>query len=120
MVTASAGAATISRRSLALVIGISQYQNAKKVNSAENDACDMSSKLRSIGFQTGGPKLNLTYQEMKEALKKFKSSIQPGDVILFYFSGHGTQWKVSTQNLDLKNGSCYSVFLGPKLFGSSR
>ncbi len=109
MATASTGAATESRRSLALVIGIGQYRHGKKLNSAENDARDISSKLRSIGFITSGPKINLTYQEMKEALNKFKSSIQPGDMILFYFAGHGTQWKVSTLSLDLKNGSHYSV-----------
>jgi uncharacterized caspase-like protein len=110
MATASVGAATESRRSLALVIGIGQYQYGKKLKSVENDAYDMSTKLRNIGFITGGPKINLTYQEMKDAFKKFQSSIYPGDMILFYFAGHGTQWKVSTLNLDLKNGSHYSVF----------
>ncbi len=109
MATASTGAAIVSRRSLALVIGIGQYQYGPKLKNPENDARDMSSKLKSIGFITGELKINLTYQEMKDALKRFKSSIQPGDIILFYFAGHGTQWKVSTLNLDLKNSSHYSV-----------
>jgi uncharacterized caspase-like protein len=111
MATALTGGATKSRRNLALVIGIGQYRNGKKLNSATNDAHDMSSKLKNIGFITDGPKINLTYQEMKDALSKFNSSIRPGDIVLFYFAGHGTQWKVSILNLDLKNGSHYSVYI---------
>jgi uncharacterized caspase-like protein len=110
MATALAGDATELRRNLALVIGIGQYKNGKKLNSAKNDAYDMSYKLKSIGFITDGPNIDLTYQELKEALSKFKSSIQPGDIVLFYFAGHGTQCKVTILKLDLKNGSHYSVY----------
>lgn len=85
---------TISRRSLALIIGIGQYQNGANLKTAENDARDMSRKLKDIGFITGEPKTNLTYQEMKTVFNEFQSSAYPGDIILIYFAGHGTQWKV--------------------------
>lgn len=108
---ASASVAIESRRKLALVIGIVQYKRGREVNNAENDAKDMSSKLESIGFITGGPKINLTYQGMNDALDKFKSSVQPGDMILFYFAGHGTQWKVSAPIFNSKNGCYFSICL---------
>ncbi|CAF4049467.1 unnamed protein product [Rotaria sordida] len=81
------------RRKLALVIGIDNYASGKILKNARNDACDMSSKLESIGFITTGPKLDLTYKQMELTLVEFKHSIEEGDIVLFYFAGHGTQWE---------------------------
>jgi uncharacterized caspase-like protein len=78
---------------LALVIGIGKYENLKQLNNPENDAKDMECALREIGF-TVTMKLHLTHAEMKQALVDFEKGIQPGNMVLFYFAGHGTQWKV--------------------------
>ena len=50
--------------------------------------------LARIGFIIDEPKLNLTNKDMELALVHFKHSIQPGDMVLFYFAGHGIQFEV--------------------------
>ncbi|CAF2968416.1 unnamed protein product [Rotaria sp. Silwood2] len=89
------GRDTISgpRRKLALVIGIGDYESGDTLLNTRKDARDMSSKLDSIGFISDGPKLDLTHEAMELALVKFKHSIREGDMVLFYFAGHGTQWE---------------------------
>ncbi|CAF5027427.1 unnamed protein product, partial [Rotaria sp. Silwood1] len=89
----TADARSQPRRKLALIIGIDNYASGKILKNARNDARDMSSKLESIGFITNGPKLDLTYKQMELTLVEFKHSIEEGDMVLFYFAGHGTQWE---------------------------
>jgi uncharacterized caspase-like protein len=81
---------------LALVIGIGDYKKGIKLANAVNDAKAMSSALKRIGFviHGDGPKLDLTYKEMSHVLVDFQCSIKAGDMVLFYFAGHGTQWEV--------------------------
>jgi len=74
---------------IALVIGNSSYQQMPLQNPG-NDAYDLSTTLRTLGFDVL-QKTNLNRQEMEEAIRSFKQKIKPGDVALFYFSGHGTQ-----------------------------
>ncbi|CAF4479941.1 unnamed protein product [Rotaria sp. Silwood2] len=83
---------TMSRRKIALVIGVGDYKYTKKLKNATNDANAMASVLQSIGFIVI-KKINPTHDEMETVLFKFKQSIHEGDMILFYFSGHGVQWE---------------------------
>ncbi|CAF3329042.1 unnamed protein product, partial [Rotaria sp. Silwood2] len=92
MATKGRGASNEEHRKLALVIGIGEYENFDQLSNPENDARDMESALESIGF-TVTMVLHLKRVEMKHALVKFEDSIQPGDMVLFYFAGHGTQWE---------------------------
>ncbi|CAF1255773.1 unnamed protein product [Rotaria magnacalcarata] len=80
------------QRKLAFVIGIGKYDNINKLSNPENDANDMSSALESIGF-TVTQAAHLNRVEMQQAIVKFENSIHPGDMVLFYFAGHGVQWK---------------------------
>ncbi|CAF4007752.1 unnamed protein product [Rotaria sordida] len=81
------------RRKLALVIGISDYDVEEQLENAENDAIDMSSVLKRIGFIIDKPKLNLKCKDMEVVLTKFKYSINSEDMVVFYFAGHGLQWE---------------------------
>jgi uncharacterized caspase-like protein len=83
------------RRKIALVIGIGDYASGKKLKNPENDALAVSNLLNRIGFITHQAKLNLEYQEMKIECTTFASHIENGDLVLFYFAGHGVQWEVS-------------------------
>ncbi|CAF2840187.1 unnamed protein product [Rotaria sp. Silwood2] len=80
------------RRKLALVIGIGDYEDGQKLEDPENDANDMSSALETIGFIVT-KKLNLKRVAMKHAIIDFEESIESGDIILFFFAGHGAQWE---------------------------
>ena len=83
------------RRKLALIIGIGDYENITKLDNPENDADDLSLALESINFIVT-KELNLKRVEMRHALVNFDESIKSGDLVLFYFAGHGTQWEVRT------------------------
>ena len=94
MATKVINASNEGKRKLALVIGIGEYENLESLCNPENDASDMSSTLIEIGFIVT-KQLHLKYVEMKAALKAFENSITSGDIILFFFAGHGLQWQVS-------------------------
>ncbi|CAF4038809.1 unnamed protein product [Adineta steineri] len=85
-------ASSSTHRKLALVFGNRLYQHNASLRNSENDANDITRSLESIGFQvTKG--LNLACEEMDSYVTNFVRNIQSSDVILFYFSGHGTQWE---------------------------
>lgn len=86
----------IGQRKLALVIGIGKYGNIQQLSNPENDANDMSKALKSIGFKVTLV-LHPNRFKLQEAILTFEHSIQPGDIVLFYFAGHGTQWEVCIQ-----------------------
>ncbi|CAF3293856.1 unnamed protein product [Rotaria socialis] len=52
----------------------------------------MPAALKSIGFIVT-PVLHPTRGDMKRILVEFEDSIEPGDIVLFYFAVHGTQWE---------------------------
>ena len=89
-----ANAINSQRRKRALVIGISEYEKGPKLPNPVNDAKDMSNMLARIGFIIDEPKLNLTKKDMRIVLAEFEDLIQPGDMVLFYFAGHGVQFEV--------------------------
>lgn len=77
---------------LALVIGNSNYQDAPLANPV-NDARDLASTLRSIGFEVT-QKENLDAAQMKRAIREFGDKIRGNQgVALFFYAGHGVQVK---------------------------
>ena len=86
------------------VIGISEYEEGRKLLNAVKDAKDMSSMLARTGFiiDIDEPKLNLTNKDIKHARADFEDLIQPGDMILLYFAGHGIQFEVCINMSDDK------------------
>ena len=94
------------RRKLALVIGIGQYEHCEELENPENDANDISLALESIDFVVT-KKLHPKRKEMKHAIIDFEDSIESGDMVLFYFAGHGTQWEVCINILPLRANSSF-------------
>ncbi|CAF3889685.1 unnamed protein product [Adineta steineri] len=92
------------QRKLALVIGISNYDNGTNLPNAINDAKAISSVLRNIGFiiHEGGPKLNPTCKEMRHALIDFDQNyLIPSDNFKEEIRGNVTE-KVKLSGSDLK------------------
>lgn len=75
----------------ALVIGNGDYQNAPRLANPVNDAGDMSTMLRGLGFEVIGG-TNLGADQMKKFIRQFGEKLaQKGGVGLFYYAGHGLQ-----------------------------
>ncbi len=82
-------AASSSRR-LALVIGNNDYRNQQPLRNSVNDAVAMGDALRRLGFEVDVER-NVSMAQFEEIAGKFIESVRPGDVALFYYSGHGMQ-----------------------------
>ncbi|CAF1273603.1 unnamed protein product [Adineta steineri] len=92
MCAARSMSTTKTRNKLALVIGINNYKAENQLKNSVNDATDLAGILKTIGFDVK-ELFNATYDEMKVLLDTFVESIQSNDMVLFYFAGHGHQWK---------------------------
>jgi len=76
-------------RRVALIIGNGAYKTGPLKNPA-NDARDMASALKSLGFEII-LRENASLRQMNEAIDQFWSSLKKGGVGLFFFAGHGLQ-----------------------------
>lgn len=84
------------RRKVALVIGISKYEDGQDLPNAENDAQSIVSALKNIGFliHTDEAIIDAKRKSLKDVIDAFRSSIKEGDMVVFFFAGHGKQWEV--------------------------
>jgi formylglycine-generating enzyme required for sulfatase activity len=76
-------------RKVALVIGNTKYQSSPLANPA-NDAQLITDSLKKIGFRVI-TKRDLTKSQMNQALEQLVQEIKPGDIVFFYYAGHGLQ-----------------------------
>ena len=108
-------------RKIALVIGNSLYHRNSKLNNTVNDADGMCDTLKSIGFEVSKG-LDLTHSQMQSYINNFVDNIQPNDLALFYFAGHGIQWKVKIfkKLLHWNKFAINLIALESKLFNSNR
>ena len=74
---------------VALIIGNGAYKDAPLKNPT-NDAQDMGTKLKSLGFSVT-VLTNLDRKRMNDAIREFSQTASGADAALFYFAGHGMQ-----------------------------
>jgi hypothetical protein len=79
-------------RKVALVIGNSSYQRIPGVPPASADADDMAQTLRNLRFDAVTVKKDLNGDALISEIARFtRAEVQPGDLALVYYSGHGGQ-----------------------------
>ena len=79
------------RRKLALIIANDEYhQEQNRLTNCVSNARELSNKLKTINFKVTLA-LNLRKHEMIDEIIDFSKTIYDGDLVLFYFSGHGYQ-----------------------------
>ncbi len=74
----------------ALVIGNDNYKFVSKLANAKEDAKVMAESLTNVGYKVT-LKLDLSEKEMKAALRGFKTQVEAGDEVAFFYAGHGVQ-----------------------------
>jgi uncharacterized caspase-like protein len=75
-----------------MVIGNGSYPNVPLKNPV-NDAKDLASSLKGLGFEVSLV-VDGDMAAMTKAVREFGNAIKrPGAVALFYYSGHGIQYK---------------------------
>lgn len=79
----------VAAKKQALVIGNSDY-DSKPLDNPVNDANDMSSLLKSMGFAVT-KLINANASEMRHAIDQFGQRIADAEVTMVFFAGHGVQ-----------------------------
>lgn len=79
-----------AEKRVALVIGNSAYQHAGELRNPRSDASDMSSALKSLGFDVIEG-LDLDKSAMDQAIRQFSERLEGAKLGLFFFAGHGLQ-----------------------------
>ena len=85
----------------ALLIGNNNY-HIEKLKSCCNDAMDVATKLKTIGFGIEFY-VNATHQDMIDKINDFIETIVETDIVVFFFSGHGTEWEGKTYLIPIDN-----------------
>jgi hypothetical protein len=75
---------------VALVIGNGDYRSTTKLLNPPNDAADMASALRKIGFDVVEGK-DLDHRGMDNAIREFGRKLDNADLAVFFYAGHGLQ-----------------------------
>ncbi len=79
---------TANRR--AFVVGNDSYKQVNKLFNSREDARTIAENLGKVGYSVT-TKLDMSEREMRTAWRIFKSQIQPGDEVAFFYAGHGVQ-----------------------------
>jgi len=79
----------VYQRKLALIIGINNYPR-DPLKYCINDATDLKTTLQRIDFDVSFRE-NCNLSEFYNIVNTFADTIQPNDLVLFYFAGHGKQ-----------------------------
>lgn len=72
----------------ALLIGNRTYTHLRQLSNTERDVDAMATLLRRLNFSVSTYK-NLDYRATVQAIAQFKNSLNPNDIALVYYSGHG-------------------------------
>jgi formylglycine-generating enzyme required for sulfatase activity len=89
-----ASATPSDAKKIALVIGNSEYRNldeAQALRSPSHDAEAISNHLRALDFTIVEMGLDVDRKRFHSLWQDFLDRVEPGDVALFYFSGHGLE-----------------------------
>jgi hypothetical protein len=81
-----------AEKRVALVIGNATYKSTPALANPGNDAEDMAATLRQVGF-TVVLEQNLDKRGMEQAIAQFGRDAQDADAALFYYAGHGLQYR---------------------------
>jgi uncharacterized caspase-like protein len=78
----------LAQKRVALLVGNNAYQSVPVLRTAINDAHALADVLRKLNFSVVIAE-NLSRRAMSESLLAFDKAIEPGDIALFFFAGHG-------------------------------
>lgn len=89
---AAPGPAKANARRKALVIGVQAYRHAPRLNNPVKDAKDVAAALKRMGYRVTLVRDPDTRSvDLQRAFDGYIRSLQPGDISVLYFSGHGFQ-----------------------------
>jgi uncharacterized caspase-like protein len=80
-----------AEKRVALVIGISRYQQVPPLGNPAHDAAAMGSLFRKAGFDVVDDKRDLGIVDLRRAVREFSEKAQDADIAVVYYAGHGIE-----------------------------
>src|SRR5436190_6079968 len=79
-----------AERRVALVVGNSAYKHAATLRNPGNDATDVATALKNVGFEVLLA-TDLDQQDFARTIEQFARSLDEADIGFFFYAGHGLQ-----------------------------
>jgi hypothetical protein len=76
---------------VALVIGISNYQQVPRLANPSRDADALSALFRKSGFDVVDSERDLGIADLRRAIREFSSKARDADIAVIYYAGHGME-----------------------------
>jgi uncharacterized caspase-like protein len=80
-----------AEKRVALVIGISRYQQVPQLGNPAHDAAAMGALFRKAGFDVVDDKRDLGIVDLRRAVREFSEKAQDADIAVVYYAGHGIE-----------------------------
>jgi len=81
----------LAEKRVALVIGISNYQQVPRLANPARDAEAMTSLFRNAGFDVVGSHRDLGISALRRAIRDFSDVARDADIAVVYYAGHGIE-----------------------------
>jgi uncharacterized caspase-like protein len=81
----------LADKRVALVLGISKYQNVPQLTNPDNDATAMGDVFKQIGFDVVDLRRDLGVAELRRAVREFAATAADADMAVVYYAGHGIE-----------------------------
>ena len=96
----------LSYDKVALIIGNENYENGS-LRLPSKDAREVGEFLEKKGFKVI-PRYNLTFEEMEREIDNLPNQVSPNGILLFYYSGHGSEVDKKNYLIPIDNSSITS------------
>lgn len=91
MLTFAAAHDALAEKRVALVLGMSKYQNVPALTNPARDAAAMGDVFKKAGFDTVDTKLDLTVSGLRREIRDFAAAAADADIAVVYYAGHGIE-----------------------------
>ena len=90
LICISADPALADKR-VALVIGMSKYQQVPQLTNPARDADAMSALFKSAGFDVVDSERDLGISDFRRVIREFSETARDADIAVVYYAGHGIE-----------------------------
>ena len=81
----------LAEKRVALVIGISKYQQVPRLSNPARDADIMTSLFKKAGFDVVDSERDLGIADLRRVIREFSETSRDADISVVYFAGHGIE-----------------------------
>jgi uncharacterized caspase-like protein len=81
----------LAEKRVALVIGVSEYQQAPRLPNPSRDAEAMAALFKKAGFDAVVSKRDLGVADLRRTIREFSETSRDADISVVYYAGHGIE-----------------------------